>query len=107
MKREITSSKRVDIDPGSFGIIRSKEFLKLPENMAAKVGIRKSFGRLGLIIASDLVEVGYRGFLEIQVLNRGANKVEILEGTALLNIVVFAVDTESNIFEDVADDDHA
>lgn len=88
MRRELSSSKRVEIRHGSFGTVVIKEKISVPMGKTVVIGIRKKFGDMGLTLGAPFAEEGFTGHLVLQLTNRSGKMVEINEGEPVVNFIV-------------------
>lgn len=65
------------IPPGAGFLLSTREFVKMPEDVAGQLWIRSSYARRGLVAAFGKVECGFQGELTIGGLNAGAEAVDM------------------------------
>lgn len=100
VKRELTSSKRVEIKPGSFGTVEIKEKIKVPAGKAVVISIRKKFGDMGLSLGAGFAEEGYTGNLTLQLSNRSTVLAEINAGEPVVNFILVEAFKDDIIVEE-------
>lgn len=100
MKRELSSSKRVEIKPDSFGTVYIREKIRIPEGKTAIISVRKKFGAMGLTLGACFAEPGYEGCLELQLSNRSGKLAEINEGEAVVNFILVEAFKDDIIVEE-------
>jgi deoxycytidine triphosphate deaminase len=88
VKRELSASKRVEIEPGSFGTIDIKEKISVPKGKTVIISVRKKFGDMGLSLGASFAEEGYCGYLKLQLSNRSTKLAEINKDEPVVNFIV-------------------
>lgn len=99
-RRELSSSKRVEIKPGSFGTVVIKEKIKVPKGKAVIISIRKKFGDVGLSLGASFAEEDYEGNLTLQLSNRSTVLAEINAGEPVVNFIVVDAHSDDIIVEE-------
>lgn len=84
---ELTSTLRVDILPGAFAVIDLNEEIELPPWIGGIMGLRKVYGQKKLMMGSTIIETGYCGKVQLQIMNLSDCIVEIKQGDALVNVL--------------------
>lgn len=84
------------LHPGSFVLATTLEWMRFPEDKAAYVVGRSSWGRRGLIIATATgVHPGFKGCLTLELTNVGKIPISIKPGMAICQIFVHDVEQTS------------
>ena len=73
------------------------EYLKLPPNVYAELGLRSSYNRLGLTL-NTLIQPGYCGCASVEITNRGNTPIRIVSGTRMVQISFFRINSNSDYF---------
>jgi dCTP deaminase len=82
------------LHPRHFVLAATLEFLRLPDNLAAYVVGRSSWGRLGLIVATAvMVHPGFRGCLTLELVNEGDSPIRLSPGTPIAQLAVHRLET--------------
>ena len=74
-KDEVTSNgydmelENFEIDSGGFGLVRSLEKIKMPEDLIAIPFLRTTYAFQGLILSSGIIDAGYAGYLKFSLIN--------------------------------------
>ncbi len=80
------------LHPGQFVLGATLEYLRFPDDLAADVVGRSSWGRLGLLVATAvLVQPGYRGTLTLELVNHGDGPIALYPGSRIAQLVVSPV----------------
>lgn len=84
------------LHPRHFVLAVTLEYLALPNDMAAYVVGRSSWGRLGLIVATAVfVHPGFRGCLTLELVNEGDSPIALSPGTRVAQIAVHRLENPS------------
>jgi len=82
------------LHPGHFVLAATLEYLRLPDNMAAYVVGRSSWGRVGLIVATAVfVHPGFRGCLTLELVNDGDSPIALAPGLRIAQLAVHQLAT--------------
>ncbi len=77
------------LHPAHFVLAATLEFLRLPDDMAAYVVGRSSWGRVGLIVATAVfVHPGFRGCLTLELVNDGDSPIALSPGLRIAQLVI-------------------
>lgn len=75
------------LEPGDFGVVSSLESIQMPNNYAARLGIRSYYSRQGLFAATGpQIDPGFKGRLFITVINLSPNPITLPYKEKLLTI---------------------
>ncbi len=77
------------IHPGEFILGVTKEYIELPDNLAARIDGRSSLGRMGIIVHSTAgrVDPGFAGKLTLEISNIGKLPVSLYPGMRFCSLV--------------------
>lgn len=77
------------LDTGEFTLATTKETIKLPDYLAARVVGRSSIGRLGIVVhaTAGYIDPGFRGKITLELHNTGWRPVSIPPGTRVCQLV--------------------
>lgn len=77
------------LHPRHFVLAATLEYLRLPDDMAAYVVGRSSWGRLGLIVATAVfVHPGFRGCLTLELVNEGDSPIALSPGIRIAQVAI-------------------
>ena len=83
------------IHPGDFVLGVTKEYIELPDNIAARIDGRSSLGRLGIIVHSTAghCDPGFAGKLTLEISNIGKLPVALYPGMRFCSLIFEATST--------------
>lgn len=76
----------VTIAPGGSFLVATREFLKMPGDVAGQLWIRSSYARRGLLFAFGKVEAGFHGELTVGGVNSSPEPVQLPIGDRFCQI---------------------
>ena len=80
------------LHPGQFVLGATLEYLRFPNDLAADVVGRSSWGRVGLLVATAvMIQPGYRGTLTLELVNHGDGPIALYPGSRIAQLVVSPV----------------
>lgn len=81
------------LHPRHFVLAATLEYLRFPDDMAAYVVGRSSWGRLGLIVATAVfVHPGFRGCLTLELVNEGDSPIALSPGIRIAQLAIHRLD---------------
>jgi dCTP deaminase len=84
----ISRGKILYLHPGEFALGATLEYIALPDDIAAHVTSRSSWGRAGLVIATAIsVAPGFRGVITLELANVGVAPLALRPGIKLAQII--------------------
>lgn len=85
----VEDGKSLMLHPGEFVLGVTKEFIKLPDNIAGRIDGRSSLGRMGIIVHSTAghVDPGFEGKLTLEITNIGKLPVKLFPGMKFCSII--------------------
>lgn len=86
-KTQLTPGAKVVIPPGQFGLLTTRETLRIPPDVIALISIRASIKFRGLVNVSGFhVDPGYAGPLKFAVYNAGSQAIVLDQGQRVFMI---------------------
>jgi dUTP pyrophosphatase len=101
---DLRAAEEVHLEPGERRLVRTGVAIALPPGYAAFVHPRSGLAHrcgLSLVNAPGTVDAGYRGELQVNVINHGGEAVTLRRGDRIAQLVVQRI--ERAIFRVVAD----
>lgn len=97
--RFLVDHKGYVVDPGEFLLGTTKETIKLPRDLVAKVEGRSSYGRLGVIIhaTAGFIDAGFQGQITLEISNIASSSVRLRPNTRIGQLVFHQLDTPSEV----------
>lgn len=91
--RKSGSDQSLVLHPGQFALGSTLEFIRLPNDIAARLEGRSSVGRLGLQVhaTAGFVDPGYEGELTFELINAGNLPLRLRPGLRIGQICFFPV----------------
>lgn len=85
----IDKNKPFIIHPGEFTLATTHEYVKLPDNIVARVEGRSSIGRLGITmhVTAGYIDPGFEGKITLEISNIGKMPVALYPGQRVCQIV--------------------
>jgi deoxycytidine triphosphate deaminase len=81
------------LHPGELVLAATLEYIAVPDDVAAHVVTRSSYGRLGLITATAVqVQPGSRGCITLELVNHGDTPIALTPGARIGQLVFFTVE---------------
>ena len=89
-EKVIPEGESYPLPPGGFVLAYTKEYIRLPEHLAARVEGRSSFARLGLSIhqTAPTVHATYKGQLRLEILNNGPFECKLSPGLRICQLIL-------------------
>jgi dCTP deaminase len=85
------------LHPGNFVLGVTLEWIRLPNDLAAYVVGRSSWGRRGLIIATATgVHPGFTGCLRLEITNLGQTPIAIRPGMSICQLFIHTAESKSD-----------
>jgi dCTP deaminase len=86
--------KQLWLHPAHFVLAATLEYVRMPDDMAAYVVGRSSWGRVGLIVATAVfVHPGFRGCLTLELVNDGESPIALAPGARIAQLAVHRLQT--------------
>ncbi len=97
---ESTTVKKGDafiIHPNEFALATTAEYVKVPDDLVARVEGRSSMGRLGVTmhVTAGFIDPGFEGNITLEISNIGAMPVALYPGQRVCQIVFETMTTAS------------
>lgn len=87
------------IEPGEFMLATTKEYVKVPDDLVARVEGRSSLGRLGLTmhITAGYIDPGFEGNITLEIANLSNSSIRLYPNQRVCQIVFETMTTPSEI----------
>lgn len=87
------------IHPNEFALATTNEYVKVPDDLVARVEGRSSMGRLGVTmhVTAGFIDPGFEGKITLEISNIGAMPVALYPGQRVCQIVFETMTTPSEI----------
>ena len=86
------------LHPGELVLASTLEYVVVPEDLAAQVVTRSSYGRLGLITATAIqVQPGSRGCITLELVNHADTPISLTPGARVAQLIFFKVDQPGKV----------
>lgn len=87
------------IHPNEFALATTNEYVKVPDDLVARVEGRSSMGRLGVTmhVTAGFIDSGFEGKITLEISNIGAMPVALYPGQRVCQIVFETMTTPSEI----------
>ena len=89
-ERFVPDGESYSLPPKGFVLAYTREWIRLPEHLAARVEGRSSFARLGLSIhqTAPTVHATYKGQLRLEILNNGPFECKLSPGLRICQLIL-------------------
>ena len=87
------------IHPNEFALATTLEYVKIPDDLVARVEGRSSMGRLGVTmhVTAGFIDPGFEGKITLEISNIGAMPVALYPGQRVCQIVFETMTTPSEV----------
>ena len=93
VERRTIPEEGIVIEPKSFLLATTLEYIRLPEDITAFVEGRSSLGRLGLFIENaGWVDAGFEGQITLELYNANSVPIKLYKGMKICQIVLAKLD---------------
>lgn len=91
------NKQTIRIEPGEFLLLKTSNYLSLPNNLAAFLGGRSRYARKGLLIhcTSALIAPGFCGNIVLEVKNLGKDRITLRDKEKICSISFIKMLTEA------------
>lgn len=93
MYEKVNIKKGYDLSPNECILIPLEDYFDIPNNICAHIRGRTSFNRLGLFITSQHLNPGYKGKLNLTIVNNSPNTYKLLPNMQIAQVVYELLDT--------------
>jgi dCTP deaminase len=91
--RQLEDGQILNINPGQFAVVKTREYLKMPDNLLGLITVRFKFKSKGLVNISGFhVDPGFEGYLVFSVYNTGPATVSLRAGESIFSIFFCTID---------------
>ena len=96
---EITPGEQFVLHPGDFALASTLEYIVLPNDVAARIEGRSTWGRLGLEVhaTAGFVDPGFAGALTFELQNSGKVPIPLYAGVRIGQLCFFAMSEPSKL----------
>jgi len=89
-RRVIGDDEKYPIEPGEFLLATTKEYIWMPNNVAAFVQGRSSIGRIGLTVQNaGFIDPGFHGAITLELVNESPSLIYLIPGYPVAQLVFF------------------
>lgn len=89
-RHEVTNSVGFSLAPGEFALATTREYISVPDSLAAFVQGRSSIGRIGLTTQNaGFVDPGFHGHITLELVNESPNTIILTPGYPVAQLVFF------------------
>ena len=94
---EVAPDEPFILHPGEFVLGSTYEFVKLPDNVAARLEGKSSLGRLGLVTHSTagFVDPGFNGHVTLELSNMATLPIKLWPGMKIVQLCFFQLSSPS------------
>ncbi|MEM3574206.1 MAG: dCTP deaminase [Candidatus Bathyarchaeia archaeon] len=85
---DLSADQEVEIPPGAFRLVATKERVELGPSHMGILQIRSSFAREGLIASTALIDPGFKGQLTVMIFNASQEPIRIMEGEGFMQMAL-------------------
>lgn len=82
----------VSLDVGEFRLASCVEHFTMPPQLLGVVHDKSTWARMGLAVQNTVIEPGWRGHLTIELSNHGPERITILAGTPICQVIFHLLD---------------
>lgn len=95
----VPEGKAFIIHPNEFALATTLEYVKIPEDLVARVEGRSSMGRLGVTmhVTAGFIDPGFEGRITLEISNIGAMPVALYPGQRVCQLVFETMTTPSEL----------
>ena len=95
----VTEGEAFIIHPNEFALGTTQEYVKVPDDLVARVEGRSSMGRLGVTmhVTAGYVDPGFEGRITLEISNIGAMPVALYPGQRVCQLVVETMTTPAEL----------
>ena len=95
-KVRISSEDRFVLHPHQLVLGATREYISLPDNLAASIVGRSTWGRTGLIIATATqISPGFKGCITLELVNEGEVPLVLYAGLSIAQLVLYRMEGNS------------
>jgi len=91
---------------GSYNLVPSLEWVEIPEDLAATLRCRSSYGRRGVIISAGFVDPGFRGQLTLCLINMGNDDIALKKNDRIVQMIIHEVRDGGMLYNGRYQDSH-
>ena len=80
--------------PGDFKLASTVEYFTMPNDVLGSVHDKSTLARRGISVFNTIIECGWKGFLTIELVNKGEEIVYLKEGSPVAQVILHLVQGE-------------
>jgi dCTP deaminase len=95
----LAANEKFYLHPGEFVLASTLEWFRIPDDLAARIEGRSSWGRRGLVVhaTAGFVDPGFAGVLTFELSNSGRLPIELIPGLRIGQVCFFQMTSRSLI----------
>jgi dCTP deaminase len=82
----VVKAEEVVIPPRNFVLLKTEEYVKMPEDVVGLANHRSTLARLGLVIPPNVVDADFENNITIEVVNESPNTIVLKRGMRFLGL---------------------
>ena len=91
---DIRIAQTAYLEPGEFHLFSSIEEFNMPKNVCGTIHDKSSWARRGLSVFNTLIDPGWKGFLTLELVNNGYERLRLTEGDPIAQLKFEYLDEE-------------
>jgi dCTP deaminase len=96
---DLRADDNVILPKGTCTLISTMEWVEIPQNLAATLRCRSSYGRRGVLLGAGFVDPGFRGQLTLCLTNMGGSDLEIRRNERVVQMIFHEVRRGTQLYE--------
>ena len=84
---DVRIAQSISLAAGQFTLASTVEHFAMPNDLIASVHDKSTWARVGLAVQNTIIEPGWEGYLTIEITNHGRDRLEIVEGDPIAQIL--------------------
>lgn len=94
---DIRIAETMTLEPGEFRLASAIEHFAMPDDILATVHDKSTWARRGLAVQTTVIEPGWKGHLTIELTNHGLDRIALLAGMPIAQIVFHRLDEPTEL----------
>lgn len=83
--------------PGDFVLASTIEHFDIPDDLLMRICDKSTWARTGIFVQNTVAEPGWHGYLTLEITNQSSDKVEILPGTPIAQVIFERLDAPTDM----------
>lgn len=83
------------LEPGEFQLASSIERFKMHNQVMGFVKDKSSWARIGMSVFNTVIEPGWEGYLTLELVNHGYERIRLLEGDPVAQVIFQYINSET------------